>query len=364
MNSKKQYLFVTNQFKTGGVETVFYNISKKIDVNILLFPVHLNLNKDLIRRLPHNVKLLKNKYRIKRNVVSFIKIISMSFRYRKEYRNDNTKIINFSDTLTTLLFSYLLNPKNVVSWVHCNPEALLKAKTHSIYWWLLKKCRKIIFVSEAQRNLFLSMPESEGIERAKTVVCTNFIDTDFIEKSRQEPLRTQNFLFTASRLDLRSKDYLTLIEAYSLLPIETRQKYRLLIAGDGPDKLKIQRKIEEKNLRDRIILLGNVNNPFTYMSKCKVFIHASISEGFAMSILEALACGATVVASDCHVGPSGILDNGKYGYLYTPGDVNMLSQKICKALGHGIPTNIAQKRANEITKLGICQVKEYLENGE
>lgn len=100
------------------------------------------------------------------------------------------------------------------------------------------------------------------------------------------------------------------------------------------------------------------------MSKCKVFIHASISEGFAMSILEALACGATVVASDCHVGPSEILDNGKYGYLYTPGDVNMLSQKICKALGHRIPTNIAQKRANEITKLGICQVKEYLENGE
>ncbi len=364
MKLRKKYLFVTNQFQTGGVETVFHNLTKNVDIEALLFPVHLNVDAKLIDELPDNVTLVKNRYKIQRSIFGLIKVIYAGIKYRKTYQKKDLQVINFSDTLTTLLFSYILNPKAAISWIHCNPEALLNVRTHCLYWWLLKRCQRIVFISQSQRKLFFSMDESRGIDTKKAVVCTDFIDSDVTKKIAQEISIKGSYFFTAARLDLRSKDYITLIKAYSSLPSNIRNKYQLLIAGDGPDRNVIERKIRELRLQDRILLLGNVSNPFTYMAKASVFIHASISEGFAMSILEALACGATVVASDCHVGPSEILGNGKYGYLYMPGNCEALTKKISEALETPISSDLAKKRAKEITKLGIEQAKELLENAE
>lgn len=364
MSFEKKYLFVTNQFKTGGVETVFYNLTKNIDIRALLFPIHTNLNTQLIEALSDNVTLLENRYYVQRNLRGLIKVIYAGIRYRKEFKKKNISVINFSDTLTTLLFSYLVNPQNVSSWIHCNPEALQNAKTYPLYWWLLRKCKHIIFISESQKELFFNMKESSSIDREKAIVCTNFIDGEIDKRAKQDIKINQPFLFIAARLDLRSKDYLTLIEAYSLLPMEIQDVYRLVIAGDGPDRAIIEEQIEAKKLRNRIILLGNVNNPFSYMAKATVVIHASVSEGFAMSILEALACGATVVAADCHVGPSEILDHGKYGYLYTPGSAKELAVQVKNAIYNKISSEIIKKRAYEITQLGITQAKEFFENGK
>lgn len=362
MNSEKKSLFVTNQFETGGVETVFYNLTSNLEINALLFPLHANTNKQLIEALPDNVTLVKNRYHLKRSLIGLVMTGYAAIRYRKRFRNTGVSIINFSDTLSTLLFSYILSPKNVNSWIHCNPEALKNAATYPIYWWLLGRCKNLIFISESQKELFFMMKESRHIDPKKAIVCTNFIDAEINKKADQPIKIEQPFFFIAARLDLRSKDYLTLIEAYALLPERIREIYPLVIAGDGPDKEIIKKYIKNKGVEDRIILLGNVLNPFSYMSKATVVIHASISEGFAMSILEALACGATVVAADCHVGPSEILDQGHYGYLYEPGNAKRLAEQIDVALSSKISPDVAKKRAFEITQLGINQAKEFLEN--
>lgn len=353
-------IFITNQFKTGGVETVFLNVARNTEEDIYLFPIHNNQDNYLISDLPANVHLIKNKYYLPRNIFGLLKAIYVAFVYRRLLNTTRMRVINFSDTLTTLLITLILNPRNCISWIHCNPLALLNARTHKLYWWLLRKCKNIIFISESQRELFFEMPESRSIDLNKSKVCLNFIDFEHINKKKKEAFDYEGkFFLTVARLDLRSKDYKTLIKGYSLLPSNIKKEYKLLIAGDGKDKRKIENFIEEYNQQDNIILLGNVDNPYKYMAHATLYIHSSISEGFSMSIIEALACGCTVVASNCKVGPSEILEDGKYGYLYDPGDYKTLAKEIINGLENKIDPSVAINRAESITKLGELQIKEF-----
>jgi len=67
-----------------------------------------------------------------------------------------------------------------------------------------------------------------------------------------------------------------------------------------------------------VYFLGNLTNPFPYISKCTLFALPSSWEGFPLALCEAMACEVPVVASDCPTGPREILcdeGNSVYGFL-------------------------------------------------
>lgn len=358
----KRTIFITDQFMTGGVETVFLHISTYIDRDIVLIPLHKNYNPNLISSIPENVKINSEFPGISRNLVDFLKIPFIAFNQRKRLEiSREEKVVNFSDTLSSLLFAYFLNPHNCISWIHCNPKALLKSKNSKLYFYLLSKCKQIIFLSHSQKALFFNLKESKNINYKKAKVCTNFINkAEIMEESKQKVFEIENnYFFTAARLDLRSKDFVTLIDGYNKLPIAIKNKYSLVIAGDGPDKEKIKKYILEKKLMDNIRLIGNQDNVYKYMSKAKLYIHSSISEGFSMAILEALECGATVVSSDCEVGPRELLLDGEYGFLYQVHNADDLSFKIRLALENPIDRNKAIGRANQISNNGMEEIRSF-----
>lgn len=350
-------IFVTDQFDTGGVETVFNNLAHQINDEIVLFPVHPNLNSGMLQKLPKNVQVVPNEISVSRKLLGFFSAVKVGLKYRRILKSQQATVINFSDTLTSLLISYVLNPKHVLSWVHCNPKALLKSKTFPIYWMLLKKCQQIIFISEDQRKLFYELPQSKKMDKTKAATCLNFLSDDkFLTKLRKR----EQYLLAVARLDFRSKDYPTLLKGYSMLPIKIRNEHPLYIAGDGPNRKDVEKLVTQYNLQGQVKLLGNVDNPNEYLSRCRLFIHSSISEGFSMSILEALANGCTVVASNCEVGPSEILSEGEYGYLFQPKDANGLVKQIESALENPLPIEKVVNRAHEISNQGIRQIKEFL----
>jgi glycosyltransferase involved in cell wall biosynthesis len=112
-----------------------------------------------------------------------------------------------------------------------------------------------------------------------------------------------------------------LIESHSRLTKEGH-RHRLLFVGDGPLRPKLEAQAAELGLSETVSFSGYVDNPYPYMKRSAAFVLSSRWEGHPLCLAEALAVGLPVVSSDCHSGPREILDNGRFGLLVPPGDVD------------------------------------------
>jgi glycosyltransferase involved in cell wall biosynthesis len=102
----------------------------------------------------------------------------------------------------------------------------------------------------------------------------------------------------------------------------------LIILGDGEERQSLQKLIDSLKIRESIDMPGFVLNPYAFMKKASVFVLSSRWEGLPNALIQAMACGAPVVSTDCRSGPAEILDGGKYGRLVPVGDVEALADAI------------------------------------
>jgi glycosyltransferase involved in cell wall biosynthesis len=126
------------------------------------------------------------------------------------------------------------------------------------------------------------------------------------------------------------KDFVSLIRAFAV--VRQRITARLLILGDGEKHEVLQAEINRLGLQDQAQLYGFVSNPLPFVRAARLFVLSSRYEGFGLVIVEALACGTPVVATNCPYGPSEILAGGNFGRLVPTGDVPALAENILAAL--------------------------------
>lgn len=107
----------------------------------------------------------------------------------------------------------------------------------------------------------------------------------------------------------------------------------------------LEKLIKELNLENDVFMPGFVDNPYAYIAKADVFPLSSLNEGFPNVLVEAMACGASIVGTDCPSGPCEILDNGKYGKLVPVGNIEILAKAIEGALENPTDKGILQERA-------------------
>lgn len=158
-------------------------------------------------------------------------------------------------------------------------------------------------------------------------------DLESIDKLKQETVTYQKeYIVMVARFDTRSKDFYTLIDAYSNLDDDLKDSYTLVLVGDGPDSLAIQQYTNHLGEQDNVFFAGLQANPYKWMKNASVFVLSSKWEGFGLVITEALACDCAVIASDCIAGPKDILANGKYGLLFDVGDEKTLKQHLVSLL--------------------------------
>ncbi len=126
------------------------------------------------------------------------------------------------------------------------------------------------------------------------------------------------------------KDFGTLIRAFDRV-IEERQA-RLVILGEGPKRDELEALVTELGLQEHVSMPGFVDNPYAYMSKTDVFVLSSRWEGCPNVLIEAMACGAPVVSTDCPSGPEEILQKGEYGLLVPVGDEKQMARSMNNTL--------------------------------
>ena len=141
------------------------------------------------------------------------------------------------------------------------------------------------------------------------------------------------------------KDIATLLRAAARLA--ERRPLRLVIVGDGPERQALEALSRCLGLAERVHFAGTLDNPLPLMRRARLFVLPSRWEGLPGALIEAMACGCPVVASDCPGGSSEILQGGRLGTLVPPGDVSALADAMSRALDTEPDRQALRARAND-----------------
>ncbi len=128
----------------------------------------------------------------------------------------------------------------------------------------------------------------------------------------------------------RQKDFTTLLRAFA--EVRRQRPVRLIILGEGEERAALEDLARNLGIADDVDLPGFVANPYAVLSRAALFVLSSYWEGLPGVLIEALACGTKVVATDCPSGPREILDDGAYGQLVPVGDDKAMAEAILRAL--------------------------------
>jgi len=143
------------------------------------------------------------------------------------------------------------------------------------------------------------------------------------------------------------KDFGNLLRAFSIL--RQSRPARLIILGEGPERAALQGLTGSLGLAEDVDMPGFAANPYAYMSRAAVFVLSSAWEGLPTVLIEAMACGTPVVATDCPSGPAEILVDPACGELVPVANPELLAAAISRALDKPPPPQVLRARAADFS---------------
>ena len=170
----------------------------------------------------------------------------------------------------------------------------------------LKKLTKLkIFPEEKLKLLYDPILNVNSINiKKKEKIENRFIKMDYI--------------LSIGRLT-KQKNFSLLITAFK----EIKKEYpnlKLIILGEGEERKKLEKLIEDLNLNGHVFLEGYKKNIFNYLYHCECYISSSLYEDPGFSLIESGFLNKPVIAADSNTGPTEILNNSNNGFLFKNND--------------------------------------------
>ncbi len=163
----------------------------------------------------------------------------------------------------------------------------------------------------------------------KFEIINNGIDIEAINKIEKKNIDYQTAVMIANFHF--NKNHITLVKAWALIIKKTgykNAKLKLIGRFDGAEK-KLMELTKELNLENNIEILPGVEDVYTEILSNHFFVFSSLSEGSPNAVLEAMACGKVIIASD--IDPIKELLGSQYPFLCPSTDENCFSEKIILA---------------------------------
>ena len=181
---------------------------------------------------------------------------------------------------------------------------------------------RVVAVSDDAARLTI---DSDGVPPHKVTRIWNGIDT------------RQFCLFPATRRPATpvaiavgrlspGKDFETMIEAVTLA-LDVVPELRLRIIGDGPQRGELERLVRRRRIDDRVTFLGERHDVPRLLADAGFYVTSSLSEGISLSLLEAMAAGLPVIATDVG-GTREVISDATVGRLVPPADPRSLADEI------------------------------------
>ncbi|WP_418867133.1 glycosyltransferase [Senegalimassilia anaerobia] len=156
------------------------------------------------------------------------------------------------------------------------------------------------------------------------------VDGNDVERLRGE---YGSFALMVARLDYPHKDPFTAIGAVKKINEKYGLGLNLVIVGDGPDRQRVEEFVAEQGMGGKAFLAGYQSDPAPYYAASRLVVHASAgAEGLPTVMLEGMAFGKPIVATDVRTGPKEILGYNEYGLLCRAKDSDDMARQIAKIL--------------------------------
>ena len=307
----------------GGVEKNFFNIANffiKKNIKVIVITAINNSRNRLNRKI--KVRSLSENNKLKRRIKYLLAILLLIRELI--FTNKNSIVISFQANIYCILICKIFNTKVIT---RSNASIFGWSKNFRLklykFFYSLSDC--LIVNSNALRIEF------KKILNLKSNLIYNPLDKKRVLTLSKKKIKFKFFkkntinLINIGRL-VEQKDHLTLLKAIKIVKLSLPIK--LIIIGKGPLKKELITYIKNNNLLKEVKILNFTSNPFKYFRNTHFFILSSIFEGLPNVLLESILLKKFIISSNCPTGPKEILESGKYGALFKPGDYKQLAKLI------------------------------------
>jgi glycosyltransferase involved in cell wall biosynthesis len=167
----------------------------------------------------------------------------------------------------------------------------------------------------------LEAPDLPIRELHNPVMAEDAFDAEY---SRPELAPNTPYLVAAGRLD-PVKGFDLLLRAFALLR-RRHEDISLVILGEGPERATLEALVDKLGVAESVRFPGFVEQPQAWFAHAIGLVVSSRREGTPNVIVEAMAAGAPVVATNCSYGPSWLLRHGEAGLIADPTDSNEFAE--------------------------------------
>ena len=327
-------LQVIDSLRSGGAEKLISDIilqtkSETVEIDVLLLSDEGNVYDDILKS--NNVSIKVTPLKSIRNPMNIYYI----YKELLDFKYDIVHVHLFPATYWVSIASCFLGfhkPKIVMT-EHSTHNKRRKFKAFRIIEkFIYKKFDKVVSISKGTQEellkwLYKSNTSNKFITINNGIILDRFLNSERLSDEELD-ISGINYKCTLCMVGrfTESKDHETVLRALTRLP----NYVGLVLVGEGPLEIEIRKKTEELGLVDRVRFLGFRSDVNRIIKSIDIVVHSANWEGFGLAVVEGMAAGKPVIASNVEGLREIVLGSG---LLFKPSDDLELSQIINKLIG-------------------------------
>lgn len=342
-NAEKKIAFYIGSLRKGGAERVFVNLAEYFCEEGYRVIMVTQYRKEDEYILPDGIDRILSDIEEEKvsasRIVNFFRRLNKLHAIWKEQRPDLVLSCIGKNNFMAVVTAIGTKTKPVVSVVGEAKEEYPGRGMRMLADILFSRAAGIVLQTERSRSFFCKKVGE------KAVILPNSLNPDFI-RPRYEGEREKRIV-SVGRMDA-NKNHEMQLRAFAALK-DKYPEHKLVIFGDGELRAYIEETAVKLGIADRVFLPGVVPDVASHIERASLFLLTSYSEGVSNALIEALALGLPVIATDV---PSGgteeLMKDGENGLVIPAGDLEALRSAMDRLLGDAAYADELGRRAAEI----------------
>ncbi len=366
LNKKIKICFFIPAWNGGGVEKVTINLIKSILAKVPNYSIDLVIaTKPNKKYVIHDIEVYTNFRMVylskKKPIFSFISFLKLCKASNYDIIISSTYPLNI---ISCIIRKYILNIPLIITEHIYLSEALKNSNYYlsKIFYkkliaYYYKYADKIVAVSKGIKENIQSYVKSVDIDIIYNPVYSN-AQLSNAKIIRNNIIDAESFVFIAVGSLIYQKGFDILIKAFKLLVDENikigRMNIKLIILGSGTKYNELTTLISNLKLSEKAFLLGFKDDALNWINSSDCFILTSRWEGLPTVLVEAMALGKPVIATNCPSGPSELILNEYNGILlrsYKPEEIAKNMNRI--VIDEELRKNIGLNAKVSVSKFNI-----------